>query len=161
MTKLSSVIAVLGDTHLPRGARKLPERCVEILRDAAAIVHTGDLTSLAALDTLAAFAPVHAVHGNVDDPEVRMRLPARVVVELEGLRIGVVHDGGVRAEREARLLGWFPECEVIAYGHSHLPEIRSYDGCWIVNPGSPTDRRRAPAHTIAVLEEGTPRLVEV
>jgi hypothetical protein len=87
--KLSSVIAVLGDTHLPRGARKLPERCVELLR------------------------------------------------------------------------GWFPECEVIAYGHSHLPEIRSYDGCWIVNPGSPTDRRRAPAHTIAVLEEGTPRLVEV
>jgi putative phosphoesterase len=161
VTKLWSVIAVLGDTHLPRGARKLSERCVEILRDAAAIVHTGDLNSVAVLDTLAAFAPVHAVHGNVDDPEVRVRLPARLVVELEGLRIGVVHNGGVRARREARLRGWFPACEVIAYGHSHLPEIRSYDGCWIVNPGSPTDRRRAPANTIVVIEEGTPRLVEV
>lgn len=124
-------------------------------------MHTGDLTSLAVLDTLAAFAPVHAVHGNVDDPEVRVRLPARLVVELEGLRIGVVHNGGPRAGREARLRRWFPDCEVIAYGHSHLPEIRSYDGCWIVNPGSPTDRRRAPAHTMIVVEGGTPELVEL
>jgi putative phosphoesterase len=160
-TKLPSVIAVLGDTHLPRGTRRLPERCVEILREAAAIVHTGDLTSVAVLDELEAFAPVHAVHGNVDDPDVRARLPARLVVELEGLRIGVVHSGGARAGREIRLRRWFPDCEVIAHGHSHLPEIRSYDGCWIVNPGSPTDRRRAPTRTIAVLEKGTPRLVGV
>jgi putative phosphoesterase len=155
------VIALLGDTHLPRGRRRLPERCVEVLREAAAIVHTGDLTSLAVLDELETFAPVHAVHGNVDDPDARMRVPARLVVEQEGLRIGVVHSGGVRAGREARLRGRFPDCDLIAFGHSHLPEIARYDGCWIVNPGSPTDRRRAPAHTIAVVEQGVPRLVEV
>jgi uncharacterized protein len=155
------VIVVLGDTHLPRGARRLSHRCLEILRDAAAIVHTGDLTSLAVLDLLGTFAPVHAVHGNMDEAEARRRLPDRLVVELEGLRIGVVHDAGTRGGREARLRASFPECDVVAYGHSHLPEIRSYDGCWIVNPGSPTERRRAPARTIAVLERGTPRLLEV
>lgn len=155
------MIAVLGDTHLPRGARRLSEACVEILRRADAIVHTGDLTSVAALDALRAFAPVHAVQGNVDEPDVRARLPARLVVELEGLRFGVVHDGGARAGREARLRSWFPECDVVAYGHSHLPEIRSYDGCWIVNPGSPTERRRAPARTVAVVEDGMPKLFDV
>jgi putative phosphoesterase len=160
-TKLSLVIAVLGDTHLPRGTRKLSEACVEILRCADAIVHTGDLTSVAVLDALRAFAPVHAVHGNVDHPDVRALLPARLVVELEGLRFGVVHDGGARAGRDLRLRSWFPECDVVAFGHSHFPEIRSYDGCWLVNPGSPTERRRAPARTIAVLEGGTPRLLEV
>jgi putative phosphoesterase len=155
------VIAVLGDTHLPRGRRRLPETCIEVLREATAIVHTGDLTALAVLEELEAFAPVHAVHGNVDEPGVRARLPARLVVEVEGLRFGVVHSGGARAGREARLRRWFPDCEVIAFGHSHQPEIRTYDGCWIVNPGSPTDRRRALAHTMVVIEHGTPRLVEV
>jgi uncharacterized protein len=155
------LLAVLGDTHLPRGARRLPDTCVEIFRGAAAIVHTGDVTSLAVLDELKRFAPVYAVHGNVDEPAVRKRLPARLVVELEGLRIGVVHSGGARAGREARLRKWFPDCDLVAYGHSHQPEIRSFDGCWIVNPGSPTDRRRAPAHTMVVVEDGTPRLVSV
>jgi putative phosphoesterase len=159
--KLRVVIALLGDTHLPRGTRRLPERCVELLRAAAAIVHTGDLTSLSVLDELESFAPVHAVRGNVDEPDVRARLPERLVVELEGLRIGVVHDAGVRAGRPTRLRGWFPDCDVIAYGHSHLPELTRLDGFWILNPGSPTERRRAPARTMAILERGTPRLVEV
>jgi uncharacterized protein len=134
---------------------------MSILREAAAIVHTGDLTSRTVLEMLEDIAPVYAVQGNVDEPEVRALLPERLVAEIEGLRIGVVHDGGRRSRREARLRGWFPDCDVIAYGHSHMPEIQSYDGCWIVNPGSPTERRRAPAHTIAVVEHRTPRLVDV
>jgi uncharacterized protein len=156
------MIAVLGDTHLPRGARRLPDRCVDVLRAADLIVHTGDLTSLAALEQLAALGPpVRAVHGNMDAPDIRTLLPERLVVEHSGLRIGVVHDGGRRDGREARLRSWFPDCHLIAYGHSHLPEIRSYGGCWIVNPGSPTERRRARAHTMVVVEGGVPRLVEV
>jgi len=155
------VIAVLGDTHLPRGARRLPDRCLELLRAAELIVHTGDLTSLAVLQELERFAPVHAVHGNVDEPEVRERLPARLVVEHEGLRIGVVHAGGPQSGREARLRRWFPDCDLVAYGHSHLPQLVRFEGCWIVNPGSPTERRRAPAHTMAVIERSRPRLVEL
>jgi putative phosphoesterase len=155
------VIAILGDTHLPRGARRLPAACVEILRAAELIVHTGDSTARSVLDEMRELGRVEAVHGNMDEPAVREALPARLVVEGDGLRIGVVHSGGPRARREARLRGWFPDCDLIAYGHSHQPEVVSYDGCWIVNPGSPTERRRAPAHTMAVVESGVPRLVEV
>ena len=97
----------------------------------------------------------------MDEAVLRELLPARVVVEHDGLRIGVVHSGGPRAGREARLRRWFPECDLVVYGHSHEPEVVSYEGCWIVNPGSPTERRRAPAHTMAVVENGVPRLVEV
>lgn len=155
------MIALVGDTHLPRGARRLPEACVEILRAVDLIVHTGDFTALSVLEQLRMLGRIEAVHGNMDEPAVCELLPARLVVESEGLRIGVVHSGGPRAGREARLRRWFPECDLIAYGHSHQPEVVSYDGCWIVNPGSPTERRRAPAHTIAVVENGRPRLVEV
>jgi putative phosphoesterase len=155
------VIALLGDTHMPRGSRRLPDRCAEILREAKLVVHTGDLTSLAVLELLAGFAPVQAVRGNADEPEVRDLLPDRLVVEAEGLRIGVVHSGGARVGREVRLRGWFPDCDVIAFGHSHQPKLVPFEGCWVVNPGSPTDRRRAPAHTMAVIERGVPRLVEV
>jgi putative phosphoesterase len=117
--------------------------------------------SLAALEELRGLGRVEAVHGNMDEPALREALPARLVVESEALRIGVVHSGGPRAGREARLHGWFPDCDLVAYGHSHQPEVVSYEGCWIVNPGSPTERRRAPAHTMAVVENGVPRLVEI
>jgi putative phosphoesterase len=155
------VIAVLGDTHLPRGSRRLPGGCTDLLRQADAVVHTGDFTSLACLEELEGFAPVYAVHGNMDDPALRERLPARLVVELEGVRIAIVHDGGVKSGREARLRSWFPDCGLIAFGHSHMPDISTYDCCWIVNPGSPTERRRAPAHTMIVVEKGRPRLVRL
>jgi putative phosphoesterase len=153
-------IALLGDTHLPRGARRLPDACVEILRDADLILHTGDFTTLSVLEELRELGPVEGVHGNMDEAALRALLPARLVVH-EGLRIGVVHSDGPRAGREARLRAWFPDCDLVAYGHSHQPEIVRHDECWIVNPGSPTERRRAPAHTIAVVEDGVPRLVEL
>jgi len=104
---------------------------------------------------------VEAVHGNVDEPAVRAALPERLVVEAEGLRIGVVHDGGRRAGRHERLRAWFPGCDAIAYGHSHLPEVVRSEGVWILNPGSPTERRRAPARTMIVLRDGVPELVEL
>jgi putative phosphoesterase len=155
------VLVLLGDTHLPRGRRRLPDRCVELLRRADAILHTGDVVTAGALRELACYAPVHAVHGNADEPALQAALPARLVVALEGLRIGVVHSGGPRPGRHERLLGWFPGCDLVAYGHSHLPEVVRADGAWIVNPGSPTERRRAPARTVAVVDGGAPRLVEV
>jgi uncharacterized protein len=153
------VIALLGDTHLPRGSRRLPERCLELLRGADLIVHTGDFTSAAALRELRLLAPVAAVHGNMDDAEVQALLPARSVVEHGGIRIGLVHDAGPRAGRHERLLGWFREHDVIAYGHTHVPEVTRAGDVWIVNPGSPTERRRAPARAMAVIEDGTPRVV--
>jgi uncharacterized protein len=102
---------------------------------------------------------VRAVHGNMDEPALRAQLPERLVVEWAGLRIGLVHDAGPREGRHARLLGWFPGCDLVAYGHTHVPEVTQVRRGWVVNPGSPTERRRAPTRTMAVLEGGRPRLV--
>lgn len=155
------MIAILSDTHLPRGSRRLPDRCLELLRASASIVHAGDFTSFASLEELARLAPLHAVHGNADDADVRRRLPARLVVELEGRRVGLVHDAGPRDGRHARLHDWFPDCDLVVYGHSHLPELERVAGAWIVNPGSPTERRRASTRSMALVENGEPRLVEL
>jgi predicted phosphodiesterase len=84
-----------------------------------------------------------------------------VVVEAEGTRIGVIHDGGPSAGRHERLAQWFPGCDVVVYGHSHLPELARHGESWIVNPGSPTERRRAPSHTLAVVRGGVPQLVNL
>lgn len=153
------MIALLGDTHMPRGSRALPDGCLRMLEAADLILHTGDLTGDSVLALLEAYAPVRAVQGNMDEWPLRERLPERVTVEAEGLRIGLVHDAGPAAGRHARLRAWFPVCEIVAYGHTHQPEIVRDGGVWIVNPGSPTERRRAPGHTMALVRDGIPELV--
>lgn len=156
------MIAVLADTHLPRGSRALPPACIELLARAALIVHAGDFTAVSVLESLEALGPpVVAVRGNVDDAVLQARLPLRTTVGAEGRRIGVVHDPGRAAGRHERLRWWFPGCSVIVYGHTHAPEVTRVGGLWIVNPGSPTERRRARAHTMIVLENGLPTLIEL
>jgi uncharacterized protein len=154
------LIALLGDTHLPRGSRRLPDACVELLRRAELVLHTGDVTTLEALAALEELgAPVRGVQGNMDEPALRSLFQERLVVEQEGIRIGLVHDAGRRDGRYERLLGWFPGCDLVAYGHTHMPEVTRVGHVWVVNPGSPTERRRAPARTMALVEHGQPRLV--
>jgi uncharacterized protein len=155
------VIALLGDTHLPRGGRSLSTRCVGLLAAADLIVHTGDFTTLETLRSLERLAPVAAVHGNVDDAELRALLPGTRVVEHAGRRIGLVHDAGPVSGRHERLVERFPGCDLIAYGHTHFPEVAKHGDVWIVSPGSPTERRRAPARAMAVVEDGAPRIVTV
>jgi uncharacterized protein len=113
------------------------------------------------LEALRELGPVEAVHGNMDDAALRGVLPRERVVDAEGLRIGLVHDPGPRHGRHERLRAAFPGCDLVAYGHTHLPEAVLDDGVWILNPGSPTERRRAPAHTMAVIRDGFPQLVEI
>jgi hypothetical protein len=113
------------------------------------------------LADLERLAPVTAVQGNMDDGELRAALPVRTTAELEGLRIGLVHDGGPAVGRHDRLRELFPECDLVAYGHSHTPEVARTGGVWILNPGSPTERRRAPEHTMVVIRDGEPELVAV
>ena len=156
------MIALVGDTHLPRGSRRLPDSCVELLRAASHVVHTGDFTSLAAFEQVSGLGPpVTAGYGNMDEGALRELLPERAVVEADGLRIGVVHDPGPAKGRSARLQQWFPDCGLVVYGHTHAPEATLADGVWIVNPGSPTERRRASEHTMAVVVDGRPSLVAV
>ncbi len=124
------------------------------------MLHTGDVTSREALAELEALGPpVRAVSGNMDEPELQATLPERLVVDCEALRIGLVHDAGRITGRHERLVASFLGCDLVAYGHTHVPEVARLGGVWIVNPGSPTERRKAPSRSLAVIENGAPRLV--
>jgi uncharacterized protein len=145
-------VLVIADTHLTLGAR-LPDAVLALADRADHVLHAGDLTTLDVLDTLEALAPVTAVCGNVDDARAAARLPHQVRLELAGVQVAMVHDAGPRERRHERLRGRHPDAGVIVYGHTHLPELATLaDGCVIVNPGSSTQRRRAPTHTVAWLE---------
>jgi uncharacterized protein len=147
------LIAVLADTHMPKGARRLPDRCKELLRGAEATLHAGDFFALEVLREIEALCPgpVHAVQGNVDRPDLRKLLPETVEVELGGARIAMIHDAGPASGRIGRMRARFPEADAVVFGHSHLP-LHEEDGDFqIFNPGSPTERRRSPRHSMGVL----------
>lgn len=144
-------IGVISDTHMPGRARSLPEACLERLRAADLIVHAGDWSDMGTLGVVRGIGPpLVAVHGNVEEPAVRGALPATAEVELGGLRVGVVHDAGAEAGRLERMRRRFPGCGAVIFGHSHIPlHETADDGFLILNPGSPTDRRRSARHSMA------------
>jgi uncharacterized protein len=144
----------VADTHLPRGGRRLPDACAAELARADLIVHAGDFVALSVLEELRSLALVEAVYGNMDEPALRESLAEERVVEVAGARIGVVHIPGPAAGREARLAARFPGCDAVVYGHTHIPQVARLgaDGVWILNPGSPTERRRGPVHSMLVLD---------
>jgi putative phosphoesterase len=146
------VIAIIADTHLPRGERRLPESCLARLRAAEVILHAGDISTVGVLDELSALGPpVLAVHGNVDEPALCERLPAELQVELDGVSLAMTHDAGPAKGRVARLRRRFPRADAVVFGHSHIPLLQAGEGRFqIFNPGSPTDRRRQPRHTMGV-----------
>jgi putative phosphoesterase len=130
----------------------LPAACADRLLVAGAILHAGDFSTEAALEELRGLGPpVHAVHGNVDAPGVCRELPATLEAEIGGVRIGMIHDAGRAFGRIERLRGRFPDAAAVIFGHSHLPlhEV-SAERFQIFNPGSPTQRRRAPTHTMGL-----------
>jgi uncharacterized protein len=150
---VSLLLAIISDTHLPRGSRALPAECVERLRAADLILHAGDIATAQVLADLRALGPpVEAVYGNVDDAEVRALLPSARLVAAGPARIAMVHDAGPAAGRLARLRARFAAAgaDAVVFGHSHIPmhERDPATGFQIFNPGSPTDRRRQPTHTM-------------
>jgi putative phosphoesterase len=146
-----TALAVISDTHLPRGSRALPRRCIERLREADLIIHAGDLTALSVLEELHRYNEVAAIHGNVDDAEVVAALPAELELDIRGCRLAVIHDAGKHLGRLERLRRRFPDAQAVIFGHSHIPlHVRDSAGFQIFNPGSPTDRRRSPHHTMGV-----------
>jgi putative phosphoesterase len=155
------LIAVLADTHMPKGGRALPERCVEILRGADAVLHAGDFFAVETLREVNAICPgpIHAVHGNVDEAELRKLLPEKLEVDLDGARVAMVHDAGPSKGRLGRMRRRFPDADAVVFGHSHLPLHEEEDGFQIFNPGSPTERRRAPRHSMGLLRIESGRAV--
>ena len=142
---------MISDTHLPRGARRIPDGCVERMRRSDAILHAGDLMELEVLQALQALGPpVYAVRGNVDSSQLQARLPLMRTVDVHGVRIGMVHDAGPKQGRLGRMRRRFPDADAVVFGHSHIPLHEEHGGFQIFNPGSPTDRRRQPKHTMGV-----------
>lgn len=146
-------VVVLADTHVGGGTRRrLPDAAYRHLDGAELILHAGDVTGPELLDELGGFAPVHAVLGN-NDHELVGILPERTTVDVDGLAVALVHDSGARTGRAARLARWFPDADLVVFGHSHEPcDEPGVGGQRLLNPGSCTWRRRAPAHTLALLD---------
>ncbi|GII00575.1 metallophosphoesterase family protein [Planobispora takensis] len=142
-------VVVLSDTHAPRRWKSCPARVAEHLTGADLILHAGDVCTAGVLDELAAYAPVHTVKGNNDGPDVVA--PETLELELDGLRVAMIHDSGAARGRLPRLRRRFPGADLVVFGHSHIPLDESEGGLRIFNPGSPTDRRRQPHGTLGLL----------
>jgi uncharacterized protein len=154
---MSLLAVVIADTHLPRRARALPEKLLAQLGRADLILHAGDLMVGDLLKGLGAYAPVLAVRGNLDPPD--LDLPETLEFDFGGARVAMIHDSGRKQGRRARLRRRFPDARVVVFGHSHIPLLEDEDGLMLINPGSPTDKRRQPHYTFALLhaEEGRVR----
>jgi len=150
-------VAVLSDTHAPRFWKGLPDRVAAELAGVDLVLHGGDVCTPSVLDELAAHAPVVAVLGNNDGPDVAAwgdGVPERRELDVDGVAFAMVHDSGPKQGRRARLRRWFPAADVVVFGHSHIPwdDTDPTTGFRVLNPGSPTDKRRQPHGTMLLLE---------
>ncbi|MBA2535122.1 MAG: metallophosphoesterase family protein [Rubrobacter sp.] len=146
---MSPLAVVIADTHIPRRAGALPEGLIPHLQRADLILHAGDLMDPTLLEELTTYAPTRAVLGNLDPPKAGM--PETLLFEFGGAGVAMVHDSGPRKGRRSRMKRRFPDARVVVFGHSHIPWLDDEDGLLLLNPGSPTDRRRQPNHTFALL----------
>ncbi|MCX2970073.1 MULTISPECIES: metallophosphoesterase family protein [Streptomyces] len=157
------LLLLTSDTHVPRRARRLPDELLARVEEADVVVHAGDWVDTATLDLLHARARrLIAVYGNNDGPELRSRLPEVARAELAGLRLAVVHETGPARGREQRCAARFPDTDVLVFGHSHIPwDTHAPGGPRLLNPGSPTDRRRQPYCTYLTARVADARLTDV
>ena len=153
------LVAVLSDTHAPRYWRACPAEVARRLRGVDLILHAGDVCTAAVLEELAGFAPVRAVLGNNDGPDVAAWGAAPTArLDLDGMPVAMVHDSGASGGRPARLRRLFPDAALVVFGHSHIPWDHEEQGQRSFNPGSPTDRRRQPRGTMGLLRVERGRL---
>jgi hypothetical protein len=145
-------VVVVSDTHAPRRWKSCPPAVALRLRDADLILHAGDVCTASVLDELSEYAPVRAVLGNNDEPDVAdWGAPPELELDLGGLPVAMIHDSGARQGRLSRMRQRFPSARLVVFGHSHIPLNEADEHLRIFNPGSPTDRRRQPHGTIGVL----------
>jgi putative phosphoesterase len=155
-------VVALADTHAPRRWKSCPPLVAEQLRQADLILHAGDVCTATVLEELSQYAPVLAVVGNNDGPDVAAwGAQPTLQADLDGLPVAMIHDTGAAAGRLPRLRHMFPAAGLVVFGHSHIPLDAEASGLRIFNPGSPTDRRRQPHGTVGVLRVESGRLAEV
>ncbi|MFE7844257.1 metallophosphoesterase family protein [Microbacterium sp. NPDC057407] len=154
---MATRLLLISDTHIPGRARRLPDAVLREADAADLVIHAGDWVAASVLDELEQHGDVLGVYGNNDGADLRSRLPEVAHRVIDGVRLSVVHETGQRARREVRMDAAFPDTDVLVFGHSHIPwESVSPRGMRLLNPGSPTDRRRQPAHTMmtALADDG-------
>jgi|ERR1700694_506229 len=149
-------IALVSDTHMPHKAKQLPQQLLAAMRSekVACTLHMGDLTTPEVIEIFESVAPFEAVAGNNDTSEVHRRFGRKKIVEFGSFRIGMVHGDGTKKTTVERSWRAFADdkVDVILFGHSHIPYCQQRDGIWLINPGSPTDKRRSPFFSYGILE---------
>ncbi|NLP82825.1 metallophosphoesterase [Microbacterium sp. CFH 90308] len=161
---MATQLLMISDTHIPGRARRLPEALLRQADAADLIIHAGDWVVASVLDELEEHAPVLGVYGNNDGADLRARLPEIAERTIGGLRLAVIHETGPSQRREMRMDAAFPGIDVLVFGHSHIPwDTTTPRGLRLLNPGSPTDRRRQPVHTMmtALADDGALRDVRM
>ncbi|MCV7344605.1 metallophosphoesterase family protein [Mycolicibacterium rhodesiae] len=156
-------LLLLADTHIPKRARDLPVQVWHEVEQCDVVIHAGDWVEVGLLDQLSARSRrLIACWGNNDGPELRSRLPECADVTLDGLRFTVVHETGAASGREARMAQQYPHTDVLVFGHSHIPwDTTAKTGLRLLNPGSPTDRRRQPFCTYMTVTTRSGKLTDV
>jgi putative phosphoesterase len=150
---VATTLLLISDTHIPGRARRLPDPVLRSADAADLVIHAGDWVSASVLDELQDHAEVLGVYGNNDGPDLRARLPEVARRDIEGVRFAVVHETGAAPRREQRMDAAYGDLDVLVFGHSHIPwDTRTPGGIRLLNPGSPTDRRRQPQHTMMTVE---------
>ncbi|MFW5981113.1 MAG: metallophosphoesterase family protein [bacterium] len=147
-------IGVISDTHIPTKTKRIPENVFQIFQDVDLIIHAGDIAEWQVLETLKQYAPVRAVSGNIDPPELRRDLPIKLELELKGYQIAITHGHSIRGHIMYNLSYVFPDADVIIFGHTHKPCNQMIEGQLHFNPGSPTDRRMQKKHSVGIIELG-------
>jgi putative phosphoesterase len=161
---MTTRLLLISDTHIPGRARRLPDAVLRAADAADLVIHAGDWVAASVLDDLEQHAQVLGVWGNNDGADLRARLPEVARRTVDGVRFAVVHETGAAARREMRMDAAYPGVDVLVFGHSHIPwDTTAPSGMRLLNPGSPTDRRRQPVHTMmtATVDDGALRDVEL
>jgi putative phosphoesterase len=154
-------VGVISDTHIPAIVPSLPPAVFEIFKGVDLILHAGDIVELSVLDELRTIAPVEAVAGNMDDPEVRVKLPYKKIIPIGRYSVGLIHGKYKIDIQKEMIMKEFNDVDLIVYGHSHTPFWGKVDGIYFLNPGSPTDKRHAPYNSVAVLDVGAELRAEI
>ena len=143
-------VGVISDTHIPNRAKKIPGKIIELFSDAALILHAGDIVDKSVIEELETIAKVEVVKGNMDKPDVPF--PVKKVLNVEALRIGLIHGFGSPFGIRNRIRKEFDEIDIIVYGHSHKPYNKTENGVLFFNPGTPTDKIFALYNSVGILE---------